>query len=89
MDRLRDFLEAEHPEIALEEFPYYSLSVFNECENGSKLLLAAGGWDDVHPFLDLVPVDWDYTMPFGILHAPIPSPAVRRFLQAVKEILDL
>lgn len=85
IDRLHDFLETQHPEILLEEFPYYSLSVFNQCENSSDMLLSASGWENVHPMLHMIPVDWEYTIPFGVLHSPIPSRPVKRFLNAVQD----
>ena len=36
--------------------------------------------------LKTLPVDWDYSMPFGLLHAPKPSKTVKRFLNAVKKL---
>ena len=44
-------------------------------------------WADIHPMLRTVPVDWEYFMPFGLLHAPTPSRAVKRFLDAVKTVM--
>ena len=43
-------------------------------------------WQYVHPLLKILPVDWKYTIPYGLLHAPEPSPVVRKFLQAVDKI---
>ena len=40
----------------------------------------------MHPLLRVIPVEWDYGIPYGILHAPDPSPTVQRFLQAVREV---
>ena len=46
-------------------------------------------WEHIHPLLKTLPVDWDYTIPFGLLHSPEPSSTVDRFLDAVKTVLDL
>ena len=35
------------------------------------------------PLLKILPVDWGYTIPFGLLHAPDPAPPVAKFLRAV------
>ena len=34
----------------------------------------------------VVPVRWKFTIPFGILHAPTPSPTVERFLEAIQQV---
>lgn len=84
LDVLRDDLWRLHPQINIVDFEMFNLSVFNRCQNSSDILMTVDVWDGVHPLLKTVPVDWDYTIPFGLLHAPQPSPAVGRFLEAVK-----
>ncbi len=44
-------------------------------------------WKDVHPLLKFIPVDWNYTIPFGILYSLDPSDLVVRFLKALKKTL--
>lgn len=84
LDVLRDDLWRLHPQINIVDFEMFNLSVFNRCQNSSDILMTVDVWDGVHPLLKTVPMDWDYTIPFGLLHAPQPSPAVGRFLEAVK-----
>ncbi|MGN1020356.1 MAG: LysR family transcriptional regulator [Aristaeellaceae bacterium] len=86
VDQLRDELWQHHPQIHIVDFDFYSVDVFNRCERSSDVLLAIRGWANVHPLLRVIPVDWDYGIPYGILHAPNPSPTVQRFLQAVREV---
>ena len=43
-------------------------------------------WRQVHPLLKIIPVDWNYTIPYGLLHSPRPTPTVKRFLDAVKRV---
>ena len=45
-------------------------------------------WRDVHPLLKVVPVEWKYTIPFGILYSPEPSELVRKFLKAMKKTIQ-
>lgn len=85
VDALRDDMERNHPEINVEEFELYNLEVFNRCENGNDVLLAIPGWAGVHPLLKVIPVDWEYGIPYGVLHAPHPSETVARFLRAIVE----
>lgn len=86
VDQLRDELWQHHPQIHIVDFDFYSMDVFNRCENSNVVLLAIRGWANVHPLLRVIPVEWDYGIPYGILHAPDPSPTVQRFLQAVREV---
>ena len=51
-------------------FEFYSMDIFNRCENTNDVLLAIPGWANVHPLLKVIPVDWDYGIPYGILHSP-------------------
>ena len=84
LDVLRDDLWKLHPQINIVDFEMFNLSVFNRCQNSSDILMTVDVWDGVHPLLKTVPVDWDYTIPFGLLHSPAPTPPVQRFLEAVK-----
>ena len=85
VDALRDDMERNHPEINVEEFELYNLEVFNRCENGNDVLLAIPGWAGVHPLLKVIPVDWEYGISYGVLHASHPSETVARFLRAIVE----
>lgn len=69
----------------VEEFPFLCLDVFNRCEEEGKLLVSIDAWESVHPLLSLKPVDWDFALPFGILHSPDPSEQVRAVLDAIAE----
>ncbi len=81
VDQLRDDLWQHHPQIHIVDFDFYSMDVFNRCENSSNVLLAIPGWASVHPLLKVIPVEWDHSIPFGILHSKNPSPAVKCFLE--------
>lgn len=86
VDQLRDELWQQHPEIHIVDFDFYSMDVFNRCENTNDVLLAIPSWANVHPLLKVIPVEWDHSIPFGLLHAPQPSPAVQRFLNAAAAV---
>ena len=86
VDLLRDDLWKNHPEIQIVDFDFYEVGVFNQCENNNCVLMAVPKWQYVHPLLKILPVDWGYTIPYGLLHAPKPYPAVKKFLEAVDKI---
>jgi DNA-binding transcriptional LysR family regulator len=86
VDLLRDDIWQNNPDIHIVDFPFYDVSVFNQCESSNYLLMVIKNWENVHPFLKIIPVEWDYTIPFGILHAPKPSKQVEQLLQAVARV---
>lgn len=86
VDLLRDELWKNHPQIQIIDFDFYSTEVFNQCENNNCVLMAVPKWQYVHALLKILPVNWGYAIPYGLLHAPEPSPAVRKFLQAVDKM---
>ena len=88
VDLLRDDLWKNHPQICIIDFDFYDMAAFNQCENNQCVLMAVDNWRYVHPLLKILPVDWGYTIPFGLLHSPAPSPIVRQFLKAVETVVS-
>ncbi len=85
-DFLRNDLEKNHPQIHIEDTPqYYDLSVFNRCAETENVLLTIECWRDVHPGLVTIPVDWDYSIPYGILYSLDAPEDVLEFVKAVKD----
>ncbi len=87
VDELRDDIWKNHPQIHVVDFDIYSVDIFNRCENSNDVLMVVENWKDVHPLLKFIPVDWNYTIPFGILYSLDPSALVVRFLKALKKTL--
>ncbi|HIT27314.1 MAG TPA: LysR family transcriptional regulator [Candidatus Ornithoclostridium excrementipullorum] len=88
IDELRDDLWSNHPQIATEDISFYDINAFNRCESGNNLLVAVKRWEGVHPLLKIVPVNWEHSVPYGILHSPEPSDTVMEFLEAVKQAIS-
>lgn len=88
LDHFQDILQLTHPQIIVEEADYYyDLDTFNACEQNGALLLTLDAWAEIHPSLITLPVQWDYTVPYGILYAKEPSQEVLQFLQILKSAL--
>lgn len=86
MDTLRAELQ-QHPQIRIIDFDFFDLEIFNRCENSSDILIASPTNEQPHPMLTTIPVDWSHSIPFGFLHSPAPSEAVRQLLEALTVIL--
>ena len=89
IDRVRDVILHDHPQIALVDFPQYRAEVFNRCANEDLTLATLPMWESVHPMLRTLPTDWGCRVSYGLLHSPHPSPHVREFLDAVADVLEV
>ncbi|MGN1141068.1 MAG: LysR family transcriptional regulator [Oliverpabstia sp.] len=87
VDELRDDLWQNHSQIHIVDFDFYSVDVFNRCENSNDVLMAVRAWENVHPLLKVIPIEWDHSIPYGLLHSKNPSEHVKRFLTAVQNVL--
>ncbi len=86
-DFIRNDLERNHPQIHIEDTTqFYDLSVFNRCAETGHVLLTIECWQDVHPGLVSIPVNWDYSIPYGLLYSNNAPADVLQFVEAVKKI---
>lgn len=76
VDLLRDDLWKNHPQIHIVDFDFYDVEAFNQCENNNCVLMA----------IEILPVEWSYGIPIGLLHSPKPSLTVKQFLNAVEKV---
>ena len=86
-DFIRNDLRRNHPAIRLEDTPhFYDIPVFNRCAETENVLLTLECWKDVHPALVTIPVQWSYSIPYGLLYALHPREDVKRFVETVKDL---
>lgn len=86
VDLLRDDLLANHQAVNLIDFDFFEVGVFNQCEITGSVLMTVDHWKNVHPLLKIIPVRWDYTIPFGILYSNEPTTIIKRLIDAIKSI---
>jgi DNA-binding transcriptional LysR family regulator len=88
IDLLRDDFWQNHSSINVVDFSFYSVNIFNECENSNNVLLVIKRWTNIHPLIKILPVEWSHTVPFGLLHSPSPSDQVQSFIDSVAQGYD-
>lgn len=86
VDDLREELCQNHPQIHIVDFDFYNVEIFNQCENGNHVLMAVPCWQNVHPLLKIIPVEWNHSIPFGLLHSPNPSDVVKKCISAITKV---
>ncbi len=89
-DFIRNDLEKNHPQIRIEDTPqFYDLSVFNHCVETGNVLLTIECWQEVHPGLVTIPVNWDYSIPYGLLYSINAPKDVLEFVKAAENITHI
>lgn len=89
VDRIRTEI-SRHPRIRIEDTPhFYDMEVFNRCAQTRNAMVTLECWQDVHPGLVTIPVDWDYPLPYGLLYALEPDEDTIKFCEAVKKLLQI
>ncbi len=87
-DFIRNDLEKNHPQIHIENTPqFYDLAVFNRCAETGNVLLTIECWQEVHPGLVSIPVNWDYSIPYGLLYSLNAPDDVLKFVKAAASII--
>lgn len=89
-DFIRNDLEKKHPQIHIEDTPqFYDLSVFNRCAESGNILLTIECWQDVHPGLISIPVNWDYSIPYGLLYSTNADKDVLKLVETARNITQI
>lgn len=86
-DKLRDDISENYPKIKIVDFNLYNVEVFNRCENNNGLLLAIKSWENIHPLIKIIPVEWEYAIPFGLLYSKEPSSKIKKLIKAIKKLV--
>ena len=67
---------------------YYGVDTFTLCEMTTYILVTQPVYADIHPGLVTIPLDMEreITVPYGLMIANDPSPAVKRFVAAIERV---
>ena len=84
IDELRTDLTENGTEIV--DFEMFHLGAYNRAVQENAPIITVEGWEDVHPLLRIIPADWGYRIPFGILYSPTPTKQVRDFIGSLQNI---
>nr|AHF23912.1 putative transcription regulator [uncultured bacterium Contig1522a] len=88
LDDFRKTLLAAHPTVKVTESAYYGVDTFTLCEMTTYILVTQPVYADIHPGLKTIPLDMEreFTVPYGLMIANDPSPAVKRFISAIERV---
>lgn len=80
VDRLRNEIMTNHPTVRITESSYYGIDTFTECEMNLSVLITEDVYSDIHPDLISIPLDTELTLPYGLIYANAPTPAMVSFI---------
>lgn len=67
--------------------PAKFLSDMWEAVKNNVPIVAIDDWVNIHPLLKIIPVEWNYKTPFGVMYSPAPTEMVEKFITILKEII--
>jgi len=77
------------PNIRVEEAKFFNLELFNRCTDENSILLVNTLWKELHPSLVIKEVEWNYTVPFGMLFSKDCPAEVREFVALMNKVIDV
>lgn len=88
-DKIRNDLSRNDPEITIQDTPiHYDMNVFNQAITSGNVLLNNECWAHVQPMLKTIPVDWDYTIPYGLIYPKHPQPDIAKLVHVIKNYIS-
>lgn len=81
-------MRRDYPEIKIESpSVFYDLDIFNYCMEENNLLVSLDCWNHIHPGMVNLPVDWDWSMPYGLIWKKNARKYVLDFAEAFKKAI--
>jgi hypothetical protein len=85
IDSIRGAWTANYPRVRIVDYlPHYDLGFFNRCAEENLLGLSVDIWENIHPSLKTIPLDWDASIAYGIVYPLHPEPHILRFINSVE-----
>lgn len=85
LDAIRTDIEQNHPKISILNVPnFYDATSFNDCVKRGCLMETLAPWRDMHPALVSRPVNWNYSMPYGIVYSKNSRSAMTKFIEMLE-----
>lgn len=87
LDELRREIVLRFPDIRIIDSNCYGVDTFAMCEVDPYVLITQKVYSDIHPDLVTIPLEPERAMPYGIMYSKTPSDEVKKFIDAISEIL--
>ena len=82
LDAFRAEVTGKYPTVHIIDSNYYGVDTFTLCEMNPYVLITQPVYSDIHTNLTTIPLETEYTLPYGLMYAKNPTPAARKFISA-------
>ena len=84
LDAFRMDVMTKAPDTTFINSAYYGIDTFTMCEMLPYILITQPVYSDIHTNLITIPLKERYTLPYGLIYAIDPTPATKRFIEAIQ-----
>ncbi|WP_207651258.1 hypothetical protein [Intestinibacillus massiliensis] len=88
IDAFQAKVTAKYPTAQIVDSGYYGVDTFTLYTLNPYVLIIQLVYADIHTNLVTIPLETNYTMPYGLIYANAPTAATKRFIVAVKELYE-
>ena len=88
LDTFRAEVTDKYPTVQIIDSSYYGVDTFTLCEMNPYVLITQPVYSDIHTNLVTIPLETEYTMPYGLIYSNEPTAATKKFIAAVKNLYD-
>lgn len=86
VDDFRNHIRKQYPTVQIVDSKRYDVDTFTLCEVNGYVLITQPVYTDIHNNLVTIPLETNYTLPYGLMYANEPTMATKRFIHYLKEI---
>ena len=86
LDTFREEVTKKYPTVQIIDSSYYGVDTFTLCEMNPYILITQPVYSDIHTNLVTIPLETEYTMPYGLIYSNEPTAATKKFVAAVKKL---
>lgn len=66
----------------------FDITAYNQCAYTGTILISPVR-NNVHPLLKSIPINWSYTVPYGLIYPSHPNEGVEKFIRAAAEYIGV
>lgn len=83
LDAFRNEILEKYPTIQIVDSSFYDVDTFTLCEVNNYILITQPVYADIHNNLLTIPLETNYSLPYGLMYANEPSEATKKFIKSI------
>ena len=86
LDSFRNEIQNNYPTVQIIDSSYYGVDTFMLCEVNQYILITQPVYTDIHTSLVTIPLETNYTLPYGLMYSNTPTPATKKFISETEKL---